>query len=97
MSFQLEDDNKTVLKFGAFLHVEEKNFHTHKDVGNSVGRLLCTIVPAGFENFFAEAGIYVKNKDTFSLPSMNSINILKIMRIANEKYGPNINVPNQEK
>lgn len=95
-SFQ-HGDNKTVSKPGTFLHLEERIFHTYKNVGNSVGQLLLTIIPAGFENFFAELGIHVKDEENFFPPSMNTVDIPKIVRIANEKYGLNIMVPNQEK
>ena len=50
-----------------------------------------------YENFLAEVGILVENEETFSPPSMNTLDITKIVRIAQEDYGLNIMMPNQEK
>ncbi len=38
------------------MHLKKNIPDTYKNVGNSTGRLLFTILPAGFENFFAEVG-----------------------------------------
>jgi O-acetylhomoserine/O-acetylserine sulfhydrylase-like pyridoxal-dependent enzyme len=84
-------------KPGAFLHLKKGIPHTYKNIGNSTGRLLFTIIPAGFENFFAEVGILIENEETFSPPSIDTIDITKIVRIAHENYGVNIMMPNQEK
>jgi quercetin dioxygenase-like cupin family protein len=95
-SFQYGDDN-TMAKLGAFLHLKIGIPHTYKNIGNITGRLLFTIIPAGFENFFAEVGILMRNEETFSPPSIDTIDITKIVRIAHENYGVNIMLPNQEK
>jgi hypothetical protein len=65
---------------------------------DSTGRLLFTIVPAGFENFFAEVGIPIDNKEHFSPSPIDSIDIMKIVKIADKKYGVKITttVPNQQ-
>ncbi len=72
-SFQYRDwdyNNKIVaVKPGTFLHLKKNILHTYKNVGNSTGRLLFTIVQAGFENFFAEVGVIMDNEETFSPPS----------------------------
>jgi hypothetical protein len=57
------------------------------------GRLLSQYMPAGFENFFAEVGIPLENVETFSAPSMDTIDITKIVTIAHEKYGLNVIMP----
>jgi hypothetical protein len=64
------------------LHLKKEIPHTYKNIGNSTGRLLFTIIPAGFENFFAEVGIPLENEETFSAPSMDTIDIPKIVSIA---------------
>ena len=84
-------------KPGAFLHLKKGIPHTYKNVGKSIGWLLFTIIPAEFENFFAEIGILIENEETFSPPSMDTIDITKIVRIAYENYGVNIMMPSQEK
>ncbi len=88
-SFQYGDNN-ILAKPGAFLHLKIGIHHTYKNIGKSTGRLLFTIIPAGFENFFSEVGIPIENEETFSPPSMDTIDINRIVGIASEKYGLNI-------
>jgi quercetin dioxygenase-like cupin family protein len=93
-----ESNNKIAAKPATFLHLKKNIPHTYKNVGNSTGRLLFTIVPAGFENFFAEVGVLIDNKETFSPPAIDSIDIMKIVEIADEKYGLKIiTIPNQQR
>jgi hypothetical protein len=57
-------------------------------------------VPAGFENFFGEVGIPIDNEEDFSPPppSIDTIDIKKIVGIADEKYGLKITtIPNQQR
>jgi quercetin dioxygenase-like cupin family protein len=91
-SFQYGDE-RMAIKQGAFLYQKKGIPHTYKNVGNSTGRLLFTIIPAGFEDFFAEVGIPIENEATFSPPSMDTIDITKIVTIAHEKYGLNVIMP----
>jgi quercetin dioxygenase-like cupin family protein len=91
-SFQYGDD-KIMTKPGAFLHLKKEIPHAFKNIGNSTGRLVGTLIPAGFENFFAEVGIPIESVETFSAPAMDTIDITKIVTIAYEKYGVNIMVP----
>jgi quercetin dioxygenase-like cupin family protein len=101
-SFQYGDDSSNnkiaVAKPGTFLHLKKNIPHTYKNVGNSTGRLLFKILPAGFENFFAEVGVLIDNKETFSPPAIDSIDIMKIVKISDEKYGVKIitTVPDQQ-
>lgn len=81
----------------AFLHQKVGIPHTYKNIGKSIGRLLSTIIPAGYENFFAEVGILVGNEETFSPPSIDTLDITKIVRIAQGEYGLNVMMYNQEK
>jgi hypothetical protein len=48
----------------AFLHQKVGNPHTYRNNGKSIGRLLFTIITAGYENFFAEVGIIEINPAT---------------------------------
>jgi quercetin dioxygenase-like cupin family protein len=98
--FQYGDESNkiAVAKPGTFLHLKKNIPYSYKNVGNSTGRLLFTILPAGFENFFAEVGIPIDNKDDFSPPSIDSIDIMKMVGIADEKYGLKIiTIPNQQR
>jgi mannose-6-phosphate isomerase-like protein (cupin superfamily) len=47
----------------------------------------------GDDNTVAEVGILIDNEETFSPPSMDTIDISKIVRIAHEKYGLNVIMP----
>jgi hypothetical protein len=85
-SFQYGDE-KMVVKQGAFLYQKKGIPHTYKNIGKNVGRLLGTIIPAGFENFFAEVRIAVENEETFSPPPMDADYITKVARVAHESYG----------
>ncbi len=40
----------------SFVHVPKGSLHTLKNTGESVGRLLTLVVPAGLDRFFEEAG-----------------------------------------
>jgi quercetin dioxygenase-like cupin family protein len=95
-SIQFGDD-KIVTKPGAFLHSKKGITHAYKNIGNSTGHLLLQYMPAGFENFFAEVGTLIENEETFSAPSVDAIDMTKIVRIADENYGLTIMMPNQEK
>ena len=49
-------------------------------------------------NFFVEVGVLIDNKETFSPPAIDSIDIMKIVEIADEKYGLKIiTIPNQQR
>jgi quercetin dioxygenase-like cupin family protein len=80
-------DYKIVTKPGAFLHSNKGITHAYKNIGNSTGHLLLQYMPAGFENFFAEVGTLIENEETFSAPSVDTIDMAKIVRIADENYG----------
>jgi quercetin dioxygenase-like cupin family protein len=41
---------------GSFVHVPKGSLHTLKNTGESIGRLLTLVVPAGLDRFFEEAG-----------------------------------------
>jgi hypothetical protein len=65
-------------KPGAFLHLKIGIPHIYKNIGNSTGRLLFTIIPAGFQNFFAEVGILMRNEETFLLYLLIPLILLKL-------------------
>jgi quercetin dioxygenase-like cupin family protein len=88
-SFQYGDE-KMIVKQGAFLFQKKGIPHTYKNIGENVGRLLFTILPAGFENFFAEVGILIENEETFSPPPIDTDYVTKVARVATESYGLNV-------
>lgn len=64
-NMEMTSINKTAAKPGTSLHLKKDIPRTYKNLGNSTGRLLVTIVPAGFKNFFAEVGIPIDNEEDF--------------------------------
>jgi hypothetical protein len=77
----------------AFLHQKVGIPHTYRNKGKSIGRLRSTTIPAAYENFFAEVGILVENVETFSPPSIDTLDIIKIVRIVQGEYGLNVMMP----
>src|SRR5215469_2788766 len=55
-----------------------------KSVGSDTGKMLTTIVPAGFENFFIDAGKPISD-DSFS-PPLENIDIREIINLLKERY-----------
>jgi hypothetical protein len=43
-------------------------FHTYKNIGKSVGKLLLIISPPNFEKFFEEVGIPIDDRSSFKPP-----------------------------
>jgi len=69
---------------GAFVHVPPGTLHTYKNVGNTPGRLLVVISPAGFERLFEEIG-HPAN-DLSSAPAVDPAAIQKLFALA-PQYG----------
>lgn len=67
---------------GSFVHVPIGSLHTLKNAGDSVGRLLTLVVPAGLDRFFEEAG--EPGTDTSSPPGPPDVE--KLLKIS-ERYG----------
>lgn len=63
---------------GHFIHVPKGTLHTFRNVGNTKGRLLSMLSPAGLENFFFEIG----SKATGSLPPNDPSVIEKVIELA---------------
>ena len=49
-------EEERVLEKGGFAHIPRGMRHTFRNLGDSKGRLLVSITPAGFEEFFFEIG-----------------------------------------
>jgi quercetin dioxygenase-like cupin family protein len=82
-------DKKLKAEEGTFLHLEKGIPHTFKNVGNDTGKLLSTIVPAGFEKFFEDVGVLIPDGtdvDSFSPPSLENIDVPAIIKLAKERY-----------
>ena len=87
-----EAGSYTALK-GSFVLVPEGGIvHYFKNVSNKLARLLCTVVPAGLEEFFEEIGEPVAAGTFLPPPSMNPESMKKLQAIA-EKHGQTLYPP----
>ncbi|MGN6346123.1 MAG: hypothetical protein ACTHME_00315, partial [Candidatus Nitrosocosmicus sp.] len=53
---------------GQFINAPRRQFHTYKNIGKLVGKLLLIITPSHFEKFFKEIGIPIDDKSAFKPP-----------------------------
>jgi quercetin dioxygenase-like cupin family protein len=60
--------------------------HGFKNISKSMARLLCTVVPAGLDDFFLEIGTPVKEGEFLPVPHPDEEELKKLRAIA-EKYG----------
>ena len=67
---------------GQFIHVPRGEFHTYKNIGRSLGKLLVIITPPSFEKFFEEIGIPIIDKSSFQPPQVTSTMIENIIKTA---------------
>ncbi len=76
------------LTAGDFLLGKRGVPHNFKNVGKKPGRMLITVTPAGFEDFFAEIGIELSSKEDEPVPPTPE-DIEKLIQAA-PKYGVEI-------
>jgi quercetin dioxygenase-like cupin family protein len=76
-------DKTFVAQKGATVFAPRGIPHTYRYLGQSPGRLMCTITPSGFEGFFEEIG---------ALTPQQQQDISRVMEIA-QKYGLEILPP----
>ncbi len=67
--------------------------HSFKNTTGKVAHLLCTVVPAGLEEFFEEIGQPVEFEQFLPLPEMNE-GFIKQLQAAAEKHGQKVFPPN---
>ena len=77
-------DTKLKAEPGTFVHLKKHIPHSFKSVGSDTGKMLTTIVPAGFENFFIDAGKPISDDSFF--PPLENIDIREIIKLAKERY-----------
>jgi quercetin dioxygenase-like cupin family protein len=66
--------------------------HSFKNVSNSMAHLLCTVVPAGLDDFFEEIGTPVQPGEFLPHPILDGDAVKKLMAIA-RKYGQEVYPP----
>jgi hypothetical protein len=77
-----------VAKKGSFVVVPEGGIvHYFKNVSDQMAQLLCTVVPAGLEEFFEEIGEAVAAGEFLPPPSMDAESIKNIQAIAKRHGG----------
>jgi quercetin dioxygenase-like cupin family protein len=81
-------------KKGSFVVIPEGGVvHYFKNVSNKLAHLLCTVVPAGLEEFFEEIGQPVAAGEFLPPPPMDPESVKKLQAIA-QKHGQIVYPPN---
>ena len=70
---------------GGFLLARRDVPHQFRNVGGTPGRMVVTVTPAGFEDFFAEVGTPLTSRDDAPVPP-SADDIARLIRVA-PKYG----------
>jgi hypothetical protein len=77
---------------GEFAYAPRGQFHTYKNIGDSVGKLLLVVTPSdNFESFLKETGIVVDERSSFKEPQITSADIEKVIEIAS-KHGLEVRI-----
>jgi mannose-6-phosphate isomerase-like protein (cupin superfamily) len=84
IEFQL-DDRTIVAIAGTFLHSPKGQLHSFKNAGSKPAKMLCWVMPAGLEEFFAEVGRSVKEQFS-GPPPVSPTDIERVMATA-PNYG----------
>jgi quercetin dioxygenase-like cupin family protein len=80
-------------KKGAYVVVPEGGIvHSFKNVGDGLAHLLCTVIPAGLEDFFEEIGVPAASNQFLPPPPMNPDAMKKLQEIG-EKHGQTLYPP----
>jgi mannose-6-phosphate isomerase-like protein (cupin superfamily) len=66
------DDRPFQVTAGAFVYIPKGTLHTYRNTGSRPGRLLVTLTPGGFENFWREIGM-VAQQDSVPPPPPEEI------------------------
>lgn len=86
IEFKTEAGSYTAKK-GAFVYIPKGGeVHSFKNISNSMAHLLCTVIPAGLDEFFKEIGKPVEAGTFLSRPELNEEELKKLKTIA-EKHG----------
>ncbi|SDF98886.1 Cupin domain protein [Pedobacter terrae] len=83
-SIAQKGDTITIPKGGAI--------HSFKNVSNDLAHLLCTVVPAGLDDFFEEIGTPVQEGEFLPPPVMDENTVKKLISAA-QKYGQEVYPP----
>jgi len=93
IDFKTEASNYTATR-GSFVNIPKGGeVHCFKNNSNQTAHLLCTVIPAGLDEFFEEIGTAVEPGTFLPPPHWNEEELKKIMQLA-EKYGQKLYPPN---
>lgn len=85
---------KYAAKKGAFVNVPKGGeVHCFKNTSNKTAHLLCTVIPAGLDEFFQKIGIPIAENTFLPPPVLNEADLIRLKSIA-EGYGQKLYPPN---
>jgi quercetin dioxygenase-like cupin family protein len=84
VEFQLEEQT-IVASAGTFLHSPKGQLHSFQNIGSKPAKMLCWVTPAGLENFYAEVGFPVEDREA-PPPPVSPADIEKFLATAPD-YG----------
>ena len=92
VEFTTEQGKYTARK-GDFINIPKGgDVHAFKNVSGSIAHLLCTVMPSGLEEFFAEAGVLVEAGTYLPHPELSEEDKKKLQAAA-EKHGQKLFPP----
>ncbi|KQT27633.1 cupin [Chryseobacterium sp. Leaf405] len=81
------EEGKSIAKKGDTITIPKGGaIHSFKNVSNGLAHLLCTVVPAGLDDFFEEIGTPLQEGEFLPPPPLDENAVKKLMAIA-KKYG----------
>jgi len=87
------EDGKSIARKGDVITIPKGGaIHSFKNVSQSMAHLLCTVVPAGLDEFFQEIGTPVQAGDFLPAPQLDENAVKKLMAAA-KKYGQTVYPP----
>lgn len=92
IEFKMEGETYTAKK-GSFVNIPlGGEVHSFKNVSNKNAHMLCTVIPAGLEQFFEEIGTPVAKGTFLPAPELSPEEIRKLKSLAG-KYGQKLYPP----
>ena len=92
VEFKTESGNHTATK-GALIHIPKGGeVHCFKNTSNALAHLICTVIPAGLDEFFEEVGQQVEAGVFMRPPVLGPEDMQRVKALA-EKYGQQLYPP----
>lgn len=88
------EEGKSIAQKGDVITIPKGGaVHGFKNISNNLAQLLCTVVPAGLDEFFEEVGTPVQAGEFLPPPSLDKNAVDKLMATA-KRYGQEVYPPN---